>query len=437
MPLRAEPRVFLEWALRALATICLLWLLATSLTTAPQADPFFGSRDIISRLEEITATADPPAKIHADLDHAPGRLQVDWLRALAGSGSRVSWSGSLPLFAVSARPVAAPDGGWSVDIAGPAGSMIHLSDGASQIDSIRGTGGVAGMSIPTLSGIARARFGASVATSRATDSVDLRRVLILGRAGWESRFVVAALEEEGWETDLDISIAPAVSVRRSEYASIDTSRYSAVIALDEAASIRSREVVSYARSGGGVVLAPDAAAAPAFADIRLSVVPAPSTAIAGDGSVNSPEDLSFSPLNGLRPGAVVLQRRGRSPVVAAHRYFAGRVLQFGFHDSWRWRLTGDSLSPRQHRLWWSGLVSAVAYAPRTASASAHPEVVDNAPAVSVFDALGAPSMPDPHSLRSGGVSRFPTRPPDSRLLFAILSVCLLGEWLSRRLRGAR
>ncbi|HEY0241472.1 MAG TPA: hypothetical protein VGC52_02295, partial [Gemmatimonadaceae bacterium] len=99
----------------------------------------------------------------------------------------------------------------------------------------------------------------------------------------------------------------------------------------------------------------------------------------------------------------------------------------GYVDTWRWRMSGGDDSPAAHREWWTRLVSSVAYAPTVGAAR---ESVDNAPNARLIEALGAPSQPAASlATAAGSISLW--------LLFAILSLSLLAEWASRRLRGLR
>src|SRR5207248_4874175 len=125
-------------------------------------------------------------------------------------------------------------------------------------------------------------------------------------------------------------------------------------------------LVDYAQSGGGVILAPQAAAADGMGSLRIGGVgqpPSDARAIQASGAVNL-ATLSLAPITSLRNDAVPLEKRGSSVAVAARRIGAGRILQLGYEDTWRWRMGGSDGAVRDHRMWWSGLLSSVAYAPR-------------------------------------------------------------------------
>jgi hypothetical protein len=89
---------------------------------------------------------------------------------------------------------------------------------------------------------------------------------------------------------------------------------------------------------------------------------------------------------------------------------------------------GADESPEQHRAWWTRMVASVAYAPHYARPGAVES--DAAPVAQLFDALGGPSRMPGQSLANaaGSISLW--------MLFVILSLSLLAEWASRRLRGS-
>ncbi|HVE79518.1 MAG TPA: hypothetical protein VNA89_11675, partial [Gemmatimonadaceae bacterium] len=104
-----------------------------------------------------------------------------------------------------------------------------------------------------------------------------------------------------------------------------------------------------------------------------------------------------------------------------------RVVQTGLADSWRWRMAGGATGMDEHRTWWAGLVSAVAYAPavrRPAPVAA----LDAAPLAGLVGALGGAAPVAP-----GGGAAGAALP--AWLAVAVV-VLLLAEWASRRLRGA-
>lgn len=90
---------------------------------------------------------------------------------------------------------------------------------------------------------------------------------------------------------------------------------------------------------------------------------------------------------------------------------------------------GGEGAVRDHRVWWTGVVSSVAYAPRVPRAT-HDTPTDEAPMVGLVAAIG-PSAPTRAMSSLGG------DPSDwTTWLFVLLALGLVGEVASRRLRGS-
>jgi len=131
--------------------------------------------------------------------------------------------------------------------------------------------------------------------------------------------------------------------------------------------------------------------------------------------------LAFRNLAPLVGDALALESRDGAVAVAARRADAGRVIEIGYEDTWRWRMEGGPAALAEHRGWWADLVSSVAYG----SAPAGP-MGDPAPRASLIDALGLPTPTAPTAARSMVWYR---------LLLGISVLGMFGEWISRRLRG--
>lgn len=431
---RAEMRVRLEHVLRGIVIVVLAVMLWQSLHK--QIDS--GGQAVSARgvgvrgaLAEWSALPKAPGRIHVQLDTVPSPLERAWLGAIAGAGSSVTWSGDLPPVMIDAQPVASPTGGTKVLVAAPSGFSVLMSDDVGVIDTVRAQNAGAGLALTSVAGHLTARVKGSVASTLLRDSVVLHRVLVIGDAGWESKFVAAALEEEGWKVDAFIRVAPGVDVTQGSAAVIDTSRYSAVVALDGAASPYANRIIEFARMGGGVVLTPQAASLDAMAPLRAGGVgraASEARAIQAGGSV-SLATLALAPITSLRSDAVPLEKRAGTVAIAARRIGAGRALQFGYEDTWRWRMGGGKGAVRDHRAWWTGLVSSVAYAPRVPRATAT-TAIDEAPMIGLVAVIG-PSTP------AGFTSSLSGRPSDwMAWQFLLLALGLIGEVASRRQRGA-
>lgn len=375
-------------------------------------------------------SAQPRApRIHLHLDAVPSRTGRAWLSALGVAGSSVTWSGSPSAIMTAVEPILAPIGGARVLVAAPSQSTVILSDDVGPIDSIRPVSHGASVSL----GGSHTRIAASskgtTATAGEPDSIILRKVLVLGSASWETKFVTAALEEEGWKVDAMIRVAPGVAVGAASLPALDTSRYSAVVAVDSAATPYAGRIAEFVRDGGGVVLAADAAASDAFAALRTGTVASTNGA---DTQVNSTITLATLPvraITSLRTDAIQLQRTRGAISLAARRFAAGRIVQLGLIDTWRLRLTGGDDGVREHRQLWTRLVSNVAYAPHV-PASGGDINADAAPLANLVAAIG-PAQP------MTTANDLPRAQSDWMLwLFALFAASVLGEVASRRQRGA-
>jgi hypothetical protein len=426
-------RVLIERGLRGIVVVILMFLLWNSLFhKAPSAaQESVGGRPSIEALSTWSNRSTAPGKIHVQLDSIPSPVERAWLRALAGAGSTVTWSDNLPPLMIESQSVASPTGGVKTRVAAPSGSTVVIGDDVGVLDTLRAVNSGAALTLNSAVGGLTGRMTAATASTMARDSVVLHKILVIGDANWESKFVVAALEEAGWKVDALIRVAPTVDVTQGFGAAIDTSRYSAVVALDGSAAPYANRLVDYAQRGGGVVLAPQAAAADGMSSLRIGGVgqpPSDARAIQASGAVNL-ATLSLAPITSLRNDAVALEKRGSSIAVAARRIGAGRILQLGYEDTWRWRMGGTDAAVRDHRVWWTGLMSSVAYAPRV------PRVVnsqqDEAPLASLVASIGPPSG------ENVGVNLGNSKSHWMVWLFIFLATALISEIASRRMRGAR
>jgi hypothetical protein len=447
-------RVVGEWVLRATAVAALGAVSWRWSQPVVERAPVVESIDVRadsalgSALRRWTTGAATPAA-HVALAGAPGTETRAWLRALSRAGMHVGWSaqGAAPI-AVSAEATPDPAGGIRLDVAGPDGAVIAVGDAIAAADTARLHGAGASMLMPAASDTLIARAGATTARVAAPAATRLGAILVLGRAGWEAKFVAAALEERGWPVQVRLVVAPGIDVTGTGMAADgplapDTATTAAVVVLDSVAvdAAGAAAIGRFVRAGGGVVLAGDAAAAPSLQPLATGRVGAPIIATPGaiDG-VTPRRGLALMPIDALRSDAIVLERRdgGSGAVsVAARRIGRGRAAQVGYLETWRWRMAARDEAPAAHRAWWSRVVGAVAYAPVPPIAGspdpfgAHP--ADPAPYAETIAALGAPTAA-PAPPRGGiPVGRWPS----DGMLAALAGAALLGEVASRRMRGAR
>ncbi len=433
MPSPADRRR-LEGGLRLMASAALgalLWLAWRPAAATPLVSVAGDTRALPAALAGATRQA--TSRLDLNLDSLPGAAERGWARALASAGTQVQWrlaAGVHPRVTATVEPIPDPSGRVRVVATGAPGAPLTVRDAAGIVDST--TLSAAGVRLvdATVDGVVRVVSPGGMATAARRDSVVVRPVLVLARAGWEGKFVVAALEEAGWEVDARFHVAPQVAVRQGDDAPIDTARFAAVVALDSSAAPFAAAIGRFVRSGGGVVMTAEAARSAPLAAIAPARPGEPVTPLLGAvTSVTPRRALGGVSLVALQPAAVVLERTGTVPRLAAGRVDLGRALLLGYTDTWRWRMEGGDGAPAAHRAWWSALVASVAYAPLVQLAE--PPPTDEAPSAALVDALGAPAPGAPTG-----------SPPVSRaawegILFALLIGALLAEWGSRRLRGER
>jgi hypothetical protein len=432
MPSRAETRGRVEIVLRVISLGVIAFMLWQSLDHG-RAESVLGGKTsrLQGDLRDWTRSGIAPNRISVQLDSVPKPIERDWLAALRASGSNISWHGALPAVGFDVRPVAAPSGGYRMLVSAPAGSSVVIADQIGPIDTVRAGNGGASVSVPSASGEITATTAGTTARAILPDTLRIRRVLVIGDADWESKFVIAALEEDGWKVDAQTHLAPGVSVTQGSITPIDTTRYSAVIALDHSAGNYASEIIRFASTGGGVIIGAAAAGLESLSPLRAGSagrVDVPSAISSEPGAVTL-QSLSVVPVIAMKSDALVLERRGGNVAVAARRFGNGRVLQAGYLDTWRWRMSGGDNAVGEHRKWWTSAVAGVAYAP--AMASTVSEVADNAPVARLIESLGKPASAATEPLASTAASI------SLWWLFAILSLSLLAEWISRRTRGVR
>ena len=429
MPSPAErpTRLRVERAVRVAGLLALGWLVVRAWTGRP-AEVHLEARssDLSARLTRWSTSA-APASVHVAGDGNWTPVSRDWLAALPGVGTRVTWSGTGPApMALVAEPVADPEGATRALAAAPPGTGVVVADRIGPLDSIRPAGGGARFLARSAPRWLQVSAGPARATSAIADSLVLGRILLLARAGWESKFVAAALEERGWQVDARLFLRAGRDVRQGPGVPVDTSRYAAVVVLDSGLA-EARSVAGYVRLGGGLVLSMSAARDPGLAPLAAGAAGAEYAGLTPfDSSAGDPRrSLAMTPIQ-VRSDAVVLERSGGRNAVAARRIERGRVMTVGFQDTWRWRMSGGAGAVAAHRDWWADLVASVARSERVPLLV--DDMADEAPLASFAARLG-PS--------GAGPEQAPGRQwPSERWLFGFTLAALLAEWASRRLRGA-
>jgi hypothetical protein len=421
-----------EWLLRMAAVLALLAALYRLLEPPVQQmnAAAAGTAGLANALA-VWTDSPAPETLRVTLDSAPEPRTRDWLRALAHAGGVVEWRLARPIepLVVAAAAVRSPRGGTRIAVAAsPAAPRVLLSDAAGAIDSLTPNDGGAVLEADGVSRTILASAGGAVARVETPNALTPRPVLVLARAGWEGKFVVAALEEDGWTVRARFAVAPGIDVAQGDAPALDTAHLSAVVVLDSALWPELARVDQFVRSGGGLVIGGSGALTPSLGALRPGAAAVEEPGVAGAlSSANPRRGLPLLPVSRLTSDAIPIERRGTSIAAAARRVGAGRVVQVGYDESWRWRLAGDDGAPAAHRRWWSNVVASAAYAPAPLP---NDSAGLGAPYARLVAALGPPST---------AVARGAPPTPSRRLpwwLFVIPVAGLLIEWGSRRLRGA-
>ena len=281
--------------------------------------------------------------------------------------------------------------------------------------------------VPKVRSIVDARTGSIVARAAARDSIELHKLLLIGQAGWEAKFTLAALEERGWAVDAHIVVSPKSDVLQGKILAIDTAQYSAVIALDSTAGRYSDRIAAFVQQGGGLIMWSPAVRARGLA----ALAPGAETGALIQDDLDVPPDsaprsvLELAPITSLREDAVVLERRGSDVSIAARRVGRGRVLETGYTNSWRWRMAGGRDALDRHREWMAGLVALAATGSYHEIAAAPGNV---APLATLVDKLGPATRPVPAALDQAILTQW---------LFGAICLALMLEWISRRTHGVK
>ncbi len=428
----------IESACRVGAFAVLGWMLGGSLIPSKIARvEQIDGRNIAAQLPALTRSASI-APIHISLNAAPDAWVADWLGAIAHAGRAVSWSGIPAPLAMSAEPLVDPNGGVRIDVAAPGGSVVAVHDDASPIDSVRVANLGATISTPIAVGRISGVVNGESVSAAIPDSARLKSIAVIGTAGWEGKFIASALEERGWHVVARFSVAPKVDVTENVATpsiNLDTSTIAAVVAIDSTIDAYGASVERFVRQGGGLVLAGAAGAAKSVASLAPGMVlPRTRPNLRPNDTIRL-GTTGFYPVSVEKEHGVTLERRSDGVAVAARRVGAGRVVQVGYDDSWRWRMAGAPGSEAAHREWWTRVVASVAYVPATINAaSTLPErggaaiVEATAPVANLVDRVG-PARPL--------ATNIPRPPLDRRILLMLMMILLLVEWTSRRLRGKR
>ena len=427
--------------LHAVAFVCMALLLWRSLTPENSRRSLVGvdmRGQLDASLSALIRTASDTVDVH--LHSAPDARARVALRALRSSGRvlRLSSDRALTPVAVSAEGEWRASGGARVQAVGADSVAAVISDAAGVIESTTfppagiqsRTGPVQGV---LQVGVRSARASVAPLIARAPQSA---RVLVLGGATWESRFLIAALEEGGWPVDVAVSLSPKVTVTQGSTRAPNRDRHSIVIVLPGAASSAMAALPEFVRGGGGLVIVGDAARSRSLSSLRAGTPGAMMSGEAGAESGTQPRHgLDLIPVAELVDGGVALESRDGRIAVAARRVGAGRVVQVGYDNSWLWRMGGNDDAPIAHRRWWTAILSGVVRqsAPvSTMRLDPEHDTLSAAPIAALARDVGLPVV---RASSVDTMSRSFIASFDPRWLLGLAVLSLVATWLLRRWRG--
>ncbi|MYA10866.1 MAG: hypothetical protein F4Z32_05260 [Gemmatimonadetes bacterium] len=418
-----------------LAALALIALLIGHALYAQRARPSLRAEGLeVGEALARWSTSVNPRRIHAAIDSVPAPSVRDWLAALPGAGTEAGWDGETPArSALSVEPVADPRKPSRVWVATSPGARVQLSDELGAVDSASVDGHGAVFVLPRLEGPIQATLdGQELTTNALRDSVSIKSALVVGMAGWEGKFIAAALEEHGWEVDARFAVAPSGDVEQGPaQIRLDTARYSFVVAMDSVIRRYADRLPRYVSQGGGLIVLGEASSVPGMEALLPARwgIPTRPVDFRPETADDPRRSFALGDLYNLKRGAIALEMRDDDVAVAGWRVGDGRVIQVGYLDTWRWRMAGlDEDAVEDHRLWWAALASGVAHAPRFDRAVAGE--VEPTPRATLIETIGTPA---PAELELASILDDPRLLP---LLFGAAVGLLFLGWMSRRLRGA-
>ncbi len=406
------------------AGMAMLALLAFR-TFVPPRHEEVRTRDVAQALGRVTRGE--IASIDLRVDSLPGTVERDWTRAAREAGVVTRWvvEESLPQIAAIVEPTGDP--------LSPARTTVHAPPGASLRDTAGEVWRSDSSGSAVLDGVVaggwRLVTSQGVAVPQLPRVSPARRVRVTGAVGWEARFIAVALSEAGWNVESDYTVNPgteAVRVRsRGALARLDTATHGALVIVGGAATVPPvlpPDIAGWLAKGGGLVLVGGATAPGLDAMVPATTGPRLPGSLGGVNTATPRDGLDALRL-APRGDAVVIERRGNAPVVAARREQLGRVVSVGYLDTWHWRMEGGESALEAHAAWWSSIVASASRPPAMSAAAS---MADPSPLAALHATLGPP-------VAIGGRPALPR--VNDRWLLATAFALLLAAWGSRRTRG--
>jgi hypothetical protein len=417
----------------------------SSVFTIATPDSLRALRDLVVRNEtRAQDTLVMPLRV---IPSAPVRAALGTLHQ-SGIAGTVTWQDATGArgAAMTVELEGGPQGGVQLRLAQPDSTdLVVLRDAGGILDSIDAFGSLHGRVRQWQ--LASAGEGLAVRLSGAILSAPLsrtrndtvHRVLVIASPGWESKFVMAALEERGWRVESRLAVTPKAAVMVGTSTAPDVTRHAAVVVLDSMNVPTA--LAAYVRRGGGVVFSGDGVRSPLARELMT---------VAGDTRVPAVPGalLTATPLDGLERwqfgarDAIPLLRTAGRPTVLAVRIGTGRAIVSGYRNTWQWRMMGTDQGQADHADWWDALVQAALPIAASPINAADPAPGDAAPYADQVAQLGAPQpeqgpsgeLQRPHTVSASAVG-WPLSIRWLPWLVGLAFGALLVEWASRRLRG--
>jgi hypothetical protein len=365
---------------------------------------------------------------------SPGELEM-----LEGVGRRVPLLAALPRgTGVRAEAPRAPRAervtALPFEVRGGGGEVVtvRLLDGAGVVDSLAlpldgsGRGEGAFRLRPARAGwqewrVAVDGVGSQVVGAWVREAAPLRALVASGPPGWESRFLLRALDEAGVESAVVLPLgqgfhAGALEAIPSAPGALDG--IDVVVILPGAAvdAATGRALEAFTVAGGGVVAVghPELWRALGVVSEGQAGPPEPVSVAGAAIGWGLPPELTplpeaelrseALPLGRLEPLAFPVAGTESGPLLALRPLGGGRVAALGVLESWRWRMEAGRVE--EHREFWSGLLHWLA------------GVGDDAPPVHLATGVGPIGVPvvlERSSLQDGeGDLPFRLERPDGR-----------------------
>ena len=298
----------------------------------------------------------PPDATHVinqTFSHGPSPIERDSLAAVAATGVTVRWRGAVQPVAVELDGDAI---GTSVRaaVATTVGTQVTIGDALGPLDSAT-----------VAAGGATFRFdgvGAGMAIRAAGEDLRLapqrptaRSLAVFAPAGWESRFLLEAIEAAGGRVVARIRVGPRTFVTQGQPLPLDTATHGVAVVLGSLDPETAGQVRRFVRGGGGLVISPGGSGLDDLVPGRFGRLFRPPASLSLPAAR---EDLVTRPIGRVSVSATILETAGAGARTLVQRVGPGRVVQLADEDTWRLALASDAGRTAHERLWLTAIALA-------------------------------------------------------------------------------